>query len=391
VDMVQLTYKFRLYPTKQQEEKLLWTLDKCRFIYNYLLDKKQKEKLRRKELQALLPKLKEEFPELKEVHSKTLQYENYRLHSNILASHKLKNKGKKVGKLRFKGKDWFKTFVYNQSGFKIIKNSTRYDKLLLSKIGEISFVMHREIKGKIKQVTIKKYPSGKWFASIAAEINEEILETKNTKKVGIDLGVTNYVYDTDGSHFDNPKTFDRSLKKLRKEQRRLSRKKKKSKNRMKQKIKIAMVHEKIVNQRDDFLHKLSGYYVNNYGFIAVEDLKILNMVKNRYISKSILDASWSRFIQMLQYKAERAGVEVVKVEPKGTTQMCSNCGKEIYKKLWNRKHICECGLKIDRDHNSAINILKRALGQELPEFTPVEIEPLPARASLVKEAGSSLR
>ena len=320
--------------------------------------------------------LKRIEPDLKDVHSKVLQYENYRLFSNLRSLSQTKKKGRKVGGLRFKGKNWFKTFSYNQSGFAIMQNQTRYDKLWLSKIGEIPFIMHRTIEGKIKQITIKHCPSGKWYASIIAEIKEEIKPTENTNKVGIDLGIMNYIYDSDGNHFDNPRHLDKSLEKLQKRQRRLSRKKKGSKNRIKQKIGVARIHEKITNQRDDFLHKLSRYYVDNYGFIAVEDLQIKNMVRNNHLAKAISDASWSRFIQMLCYKAERAGCTVVKVEPRRTTQICSGCGKEVHKELWDRTHKCNCGLEIDRDYNSAINILKRALLSERQEYTPVEIEPL---------------
>ncbi len=240
--------------------------------------------------------------------------------------------------------------------------------------------MHRKIKGKIKQVTIKYHPSGKWFVSICVEQDievkqKQIQKIQNTKQVGIDLGLYNFVYDSDGNHINHPKFLDNSLEKLRKEQRILSKKKKGSKNRIKQRIKVVRVHEKIVNQRDDFLHKLSRYYIDKYGFIAYENLNIKGMTRNHYLAKSIMDASWSRFIQMLGYKAERAGVQVVKVEPRGTTQICSNCGMQIHKELWNRIHKCSCGLEIDRDYNSAINILK--IGQELPESTPLETEPLP--------------
>ncbi|MEK6888012.1 MAG: RNA-guided endonuclease TnpB family protein [Candidatus Aenigmatarchaeota archaeon] len=372
-----ISYKFRLYPIKCQEEKLLWVLDRCRYVYNFLLNELNQQKIIDKaQLQEMIVDLKRIEPDLKNVHSKVLQYENYRLFSNLRSLSQTKKKGRKIGSLRFKGKNWFKTFSYNQSGFAIMQNQTRYDKLWLSKIGEIPFIMHRDIEGKIKQITIKHCPSGKWYASIIAETKNEIPVTDNTNKVGIDLGTMNYVYDSNGNHFDNPKYLNKSLEKLRKEQRRLSRKKKGSKNRAKQKTAVARIHEKIVNQRDDFLHKLSRRYVDNYGFIAVEDLQIKNMVRNRHLAKSISDASWSRFTQMLCYKAERAGCTVVKVEPRGTTQKCSNCGKEVHKELWNRIHKCECDLEIDRDYNSAMNILKRALGQELPESTPVEIEPL---------------
>jgi putative transposase len=368
------TYKFRLYPTKQNIQKLLLTLDKCRFVYNYLLEQKSKTKMNRYELSTLLTKLKNEIPELKKVHSKPLQYENSRLNSNIIALNRMKKNGRKIGKLRFKGKNWFKTFTYSQHGFKIIRRNTIHDLLMLSKIGSIPMVMHRDIQGKIKQVTIKHEPTGKWFASIVAETNDEILPTKNKNVVGIDLGLDDYVYDSDGTHTKAPKIFNNSIEKIRKEQRRLSRKKLGSNNRIKQRIKVARIHEKINNQRDDFLHKLSTNYVNKYGFIAVEDLQISNMVKNPYLSRSIMDASWSKFIQMLEYKAESAGVQVMKVEPRYTTQKCSNCGNIVKKSLSQRTHKCECGLILPRDYNSAINILN--IGLDKPEYTPVEIEPL---------------
>ena len=384
---MQTAYKFRLYPTKEQEERLLWTLDRCRHVYNFLLSELQQQKIiDRAQLQEMIVDSKRIEPELQKVHSKVLQYENYRLFSNLRSLAQLKKNGKKVGSLRFKGKQWFKTFTYNQSGFAITQNQTRYDKLWLSKIGEIPFIMHRDIEGKIKQIMIKHYSSGKWYASIIAETEHEIPTTENKNRVGIDLGTMNYAYDSDGHHFDNPKHLDKSLKKLQKEHRKLSRKKKGSKNRTEQKIKVARVYEKIVSQRDGFLYKLSRYYINNYGYIAVEDLQVSSMVRNRHLSKSISDASWSRFIQMLCYKAERAGCTVVKVEPRGTTQICSVCGAEVPKKLWNRTHKCSCGLEIDRDYNSAMNILKRALLSERQESTPVENRPI-----LLTEQVSSMK
>lgn len=390
---MQKTYKFRLYPSKQQEKKLLCTLDRCRFVYNKLLEKlNKKEKIDRKKLQHSVVKLKEKYKELKEVYSKVLQYEHYRLFSNLRALSRLKLNGKKVGKLRFKGKGWFKTFTYNQSGFKIIETDKRLDKLHLSKIGNIPIKIHRKVNGKIKQITIKHCSSKKWYACITTEIKEKITRSNNTKKVGIDLGLDNFIYDSNGNKIKHPKILDKSLKKLTKEQRRLSRKKKKSRNRKKQRIKVARVHEKIINQRNDFLHKLSRYYVKGYGFIALEKLQINSMVKNKYLSKSIIDASWSKFIQLLQYKAENAGVEVIQIDPKNTTQICSNCGSKVPKKLYNRIHKCKCGLEIERDYNSALNILN--IGKGLSKFKPVEIEPLreltKVPASSVVEAGSSL-
>ncbi len=207
-------YRFRLYPNKEQEQKLLFTLDKCRFVYNKLLEGLNKqEKINRNELQHSILKIKEENKEINNIYSKVLQYENYRLFSNLRSLSRLKKKGKKIGKLRFKGKDWFKTFTYNQSGFKLINNGKRCQVLKLSKIGNILVRCHRDINDKIKQVTIKKEASGKWFASIIAENKDTITKTRNKNKVGIDLGILNYIYDSDGNCFDNPKHLSESFKK----------------------------------------------------------------------------------------------------------------------------------------------------------------------------------
>ena len=389
---IKRAYKYRLYPTKEQETKMLWTLEMCRFVYNKLLEELNKGKKSKKELQHSILKIKEENPELLNAYAKVLQYENYRLFSSLRTLAKLKNNGKRVGRLRFKSKDRFRTFNYNQYGFEIIKNNTRYDKLWLSRIGEIPFIMHREIDGKIKQVAVKRYPSGKWFASIITEVEGNKQKTNRINSVGIDLGINNYIYDSNGTHFDSPKYLNKFIRKLKKEQTCFSRKTKDSRNREKQKVRVAKIHEKIMNHRTDFLRKLSRHYVNNFGFIAVEDLNIKNLIEVSYNSRNIMDASWSRFVQMLEYKAESASVQVMKVEPEETTQICSNCRITVPKHLWNRTHKCTCGLEIDRDYNSAINILKRALGQELSESTPVEREPLLAemQASNLEETGSHI-
>ena len=373
---MQRSYKFRIYPSKQEEEKLRWTLDQCRFVYNQMLEGLNKQKKpNRNELQKSIPELKEVYPGLKNVYSKVLQYEPYRLFSNLRSLSRLKKKGKKVGSLRFKGAGWFKTITYNQSGFKLLKTGKRCDGLHLSKIGDIKIRAHREVAGHIKQITVKQYRSGKWFAlfSVTKELPEsKIMRTQ--KQIGIDLGLMNYVHDSDGTRVDHPHYLNESLKRLQKQQRRLSRKKKRSNNRTKQKLKVAIVHEKVLNQRNDFLHKLSHMYVNNYGMIAVEKLNIKGLIKISYNVRNLMDASWNKFLQMLRYKAESAGTLVIEVNPRGTSQKCSSCGQVVKKTLSVRTHNCPyCGLVLDRDHNAAINILKRAVGQGLPEFTPVEI------------------
>ena len=194
---------------------------------------------------------------------------------------------------------------------------------------------------------------------------------KSANAVGIDLGITNFVYDSDGNSLGHPKFMTASLTRLRVLQRNLSKTKKGSKNRQKKRIRVAIQHEKISNQRNDFLHKLSRKYVDSYDIIAVEALEIKGLISISYNARNISDASWSKFLQMLEYKAERAGVQLVRVEARGTTQICSGCGRDVPKRLWNRIHKCShCGLIMDRDYNAAINVLNRGLrklGREPPD------------------------
>ena len=352
-----LSYKFRLYPSKLIQEKLNKHLELCRWLYNRLLEelnraREEGRKLTKYNTQALIPKLMEEKPELKNVYSKVLQMVNYQLWNNIKALAELKKNGKKVGKLRYKGKGWFKTMNYNQSGFHIDTKG----KLKLSKIGEIPIKLHREIKGKVKGVIIKREKSGKWFAVIQVEDEPEIL-TKTGRVVGIDVGIKHFLTDSDGRQVENPKFHEKTLERLRILQKNLSRKKKGSKNREKARIKLAKAYEKLINQRNDFLHKLSRFYVDNYDLIVVEDLKVGNMVRNHNLAQKILDASWSKFIAMLSYKAERAGRRVVRVSQRGTSQE-------------NEEKIK------DRDYRAAVNILNRGLSGLGRPLAPVEERPL---------------
>jgi putative transposase len=371
---MQITYKFRLYPSKEQEEKLLETLELCRQTYNYFLSQwNNKDKtLSRFELQARLPKLKTEKPELNKVYSKVLQLVLFQLYSNLKALSQLKKNGKKIGRLRYKSRGWYKTFVYNQSGFKIVRTGKRLSLLQLSKIGDIPIRLHREIESAIKQIIIKKHASGKWFACISVEENR-IGKKKIRRAIGIDVGIKHFLTDSNGRQIENPKFFEKSLKRIRMEHRKLSSKKEDSKNWEKQRIRLVRAYERLVNQRDDFLHKLSRFYVNNYSLIVVEDLNIKGMVRNHRLAEKILDASWGKFLHYLEYKAARAGVQVVKVKPRGTSQ--------IYKHG-----------EIDRDYNASINILERGLSGMGHPFEPVDIRSLRVMpASLVVEAGSPLR
>ncbi|MEM3808978.1 MAG: transposase, partial [Thermoproteota archaeon] len=349
------------------------TLELCRQTYNYFLAEwNGKSKIpSRIKLQSQLPKLKKEKPELGRVYSKVLQMVLYQLYSNLKALSQLKKNRKKVGRLRFKSKGWFKTFVYNQSGFKLTKTGKRLDLLRLSKIGDIPIRVHRTIEGRIKQVIVKRHNSGKWFACISVEKEVNVVQREPKRIVGIDVGVRHFLTDSDGRQIENPRFYEKTLRRIIVLNHWLSRKRKDSKNREKQKIKLAKAYEKLTNQRDDFLHKLSRFYVNNYDVICVENLDIKNMVRKHNLAQKILDASWGKFLQLLEQKAERAAVRVVKVNPRGTSEGLS------YENPY-------------RDWISANRIKMR--GWDSPK-TPAEMKPLLVEipASLIVEAGSSLR
>jgi len=351
-----ITQKFRLYPTNEQEGKLLFILEQCRWLYNKLLSliNESKKTPPKRKMQSMLPKLKEQREELKEVNAKTLQMVVFMLYNNLKALAELKKKGKKVGKLRYKKYGKFKSFILNQSGFKLIKTGSRLDKLYISKVGEVPIRIHRLVEGKIKQVIIKRYGSGEWFALLCVE-EAEAPKKEIERAIGIDLSIKSFLTDSEGRAIENPRCYERDLERLRREHRKLSRKKRHSKNWMKQLKRLCKVYEKIERKRDDFLHKLSRFYVDNYDLIVVENLEVENMKRNHKLSMQISDASWGKFLRFLSYKAARAGKTVVKVSPRGTSE----------------------GLSWDdplRDYTSARRILERGLkklGQGLP-FKPAE-------------------
>lgn len=223
---VQLTYKFRLYPKPEHEARLLETLELCRQTYNHFLAQwNGKEIPSRVELQAQLPRLKREKPELRKVYSKVLQMVLHQLYSNLKALSQLKKNGKRVGRLRFKGRGWYKTFIYNKSGFKLLKTGKRLGLLHLSKIGDVPIRVHRPVEGAIKQVAIKRYGSGKWFACMCVERGVQVVSRESKKAVGIDVGVRHFLTDSDGRQIENPRFYERTLERIRVLHRNLSRKK----------------------------------------------------------------------------------------------------------------------------------------------------------------------
>ena len=264
-----------------------------------------------------------------------------------------------------------------QSGFLFLQGDT----LKLSKIGKIRCVIHRKVEGKIKGVIVKKDLDGRWFTTAMCEgVGARYCSLERKKIVGLDVGITNFTYDSDGHRIDNLQILKKSEKRLKRAQRKLSGKDRGSSNRHKQRLKLAKVHQNTANQRRDFEHKVSRTYVDKYDTIFVEDLSITNMMKNHKLARSIANASWNSFFQKLEYKAENAGILFRKVRSHGTSQKCSECGKTTQKSLAQRTHSCDsCGLVMDRDHNTAMNIRQRGI-ETLPvgcrEVTPLERMPL---------------
>ncbi len=239
---------------------------------------------------------------------------------------------------------------------------THKQDLELSKIGEVNIKLHRDLIGKIKTCTIKR-DIDIWYASFSVEINDSLPEKTVIKSaVGIDVGINPLVALSNGEKKKPPKYLLQSEHKLAKEQRKLSRKQIGSHNRNKQRIKVAKVHRHIRQQRADFHQNLSKKLVEKYDFIAFEDLKIKNMMRNHHLAKSISDVSWNMLQSFTTYKAEWAGKVVTFVNPKNTSQECSSCGKIVRKILNIKIHQCPyCGLVLDRHVNAAINILNRGM------------------------------
>ena len=347
-----ISYKFKLYPNKEQREKLELSLDICRRTYNYLLAELDKG-FTKVEIANYLLDLKVVNPEMKEVYSKVIQKENDNLFSNLSGLSASKKNGNKVGRLRFKGKGWKKTFTFNQSGFKLIDK-----KLHLAKIGDINIKVHRQIEGKIKQIIIKR-EINKWYAIIQTDANIQL--TKGDKEIGLDFGLINFYTDNEGNKISIPKNIQQIQKRLKKAHRNLSRKQKGSNRRLKAINKLQNTYQKQTNQKNDFFHKLSNKLVTDCKVIAIEDLDLKGLMMKSYNAKNYQISSWKTFItKYLTYKAESAGCKILVVDRfEPTTQKCSHCGELRKLELSERTYNCyNCGLSLNRDTNSAKNIIK---------------------------------
>jgi putative transposase len=370
-------YRFRLYPSKSQDRLMCRHLRLAKNLWNDLLDHSKEtylnfDKFPTQNSIAAMTKQSGMF-------SQVAQEIGSRMIGSIWRYVNLRKKGDtKVGFPRFKNFDRMKSIHYPQegTGFSLGK------KLKVNPFGEIQIVQHREIKGKIKTLNLKREPSGKWFAIFAVEETSAIKASNGKPRIGVDLGLKTLATFSNGMVIKNPRHIRKHQERIALLQRESDRKKKGSKNRRKAKRLLAIEHEKLKNTRRDFLHRLSSNLVNSYSFIALEDLASQKLAEQNF-GKSINDAGWGELANMLRYKAESAGCEVVFVNPKDTTKTCCMCGDKQDMPLDVRIYNCHsCGHIEDRDLNASHNILKRATEghsernacRNLPYTQPVRIE-----------------
>ncbi len=357
--------KFRIYPNKQQKMLINRTLGCCRLVYNKGLS------LRNEMYKAGTPanytktskaltdwKRQDNLTFLKEVDSIALQ-QSLRDLDHAFQNFFQKHSGYPVWKSKHNHRQSYRTLNQN-NGIRIVGNYLR-----LPKLGFVRVKQSMEI-GKIHHVTITRTPTNKYFAILNIEFTPEPRKNRGGQ-IGLDVGIKTFYTDSNGRTVENPKYLETAQKRLAKAQRKLSRKRIGSKNYQKQRVQVALLHEKVANQRNDFLQKQSSILMRENQTICIENLKISNMVRNHRLAQAIRSVSWSRFFTMLIYKASWYGNEIVKVPSNyPSSQICSVCGYQhpLVKNLGIRQWTCpQCHTAHDRDHNASINILRKGLQQ----------------------------
>jgi len=371
-------YKFRLSPDKKRQKALDDSLLLSQQLYNRLLEKtieahrkNPSSKVSQTTINLFMNEILEEDRRYKSLYAHVrvdIRNRLLRTYRNFFRRCKERKAGKRVkaGFPRFKARDRYDSITHiEDNGSFALQKEGKLDWLRVSKLGRIRIELHRQIEGTIKTLTIKRV-AGKYYAIFTTTREEEVPKVEDANPVGIDMGLKIFAALSDGTKIQKPNFRKDARRDIAKWQRVIARRQKCSRRREKAKMKLQKAYHTANNQSDDYLHKVTTKLVDSgYTSFAIEDLRIQNMVKNRRLAKSINDASWNRFVQLLSYKAESAGMQVVKVDPRGTSKTCSQCGEIQDMPLSKREYDCRnCGYREDRDINAARNILIRAtLGQ----------------------------
>ncbi len=358
-------FKYRVFTNANQGRELAQTLETHRRLYNAALDGKQLcwetagAAWSFYEQSAWFTVQRRLNPYYARLNSWSARNTLRNLDKAFKAFFRRVKTGEKPGYPRFKSKDRFNSFTFDMgghgSGCKITNR-----KLRLQDIGTIRVRWHREIAAdaQIKQATIIR-ENDKWFVCFSVDVPQPS-PSCGFGSVGVDVGLKAFATTSDGETLGDSRTLERNLKELRRRQRALSRCQRGSSTRKQVKKRVTTLHAKVRNTRKDMHHKVARTLVNRYDTIAVESLNIKGLLRNNRLARRIGDAGWAQFIELLTSKAESAGGQVIKVDPKNTTQECSRCGEMVRKSLAVRVHRCDCGLVLDRDVNAALNILARA-------------------------------
>ncbi len=356
------TFRYRLYPTKAQEQALEQQLREGCKLYNAALQERRDAwKKTGKSLNYY-----DQANQLKALRAEgLLELANFTCCQNILRRvHKTYQaffarikRGEKAGFPRFKPHQRFDslTFPSYGDGIRLLPS----DRLRVQGVGILKVKLHRPVEGKIKTVSLKR-EAGKWYVCFSVEVETPFVE-HSLFAVGMDVGLESFAVLSDGTIIANPRQYRQAQKPLRRSQRKVARRKKGSHRRKKAVRELQKAHAHVRNQRQDFHHKLAHRLVRDFGLIAIEDLNVKGLAAGM-LAKSVNDAGWSGFFSKLTYKAESAGRLLIPVNPRGTSQRCSACGVEIRKTLKDRWHTCpSCGLSVSRDLNSAVEILRLGL------------------------------
>jgi len=358
-------YKYRLYPNRGQQHALAAMLETHRRLYNVCLAQRreawqdEQRSISYGDQSAWFKRERQTNPYFAKLNFSSAQATMRRLDKAFRNFfRRVKVKAEKPGYPRFKAHGRFESIEFPSygDGIRLLDNRLR-----VQHVGLLKAKVHRPHQGTVKTATLK-LEADKWYLVLSCDLGDIQPAVSTQPAIGIDVGLESFLTTSDGDHEPNPRYLKRELPELRRRGRAVSRKRRGSNNRRKAIKRLRACHARVANLRREHHHQTSLKLVRRYGFIAVESLNVQGMLRSRWMSRAIADAGWSAFVNTLKCKAESAGVEVVAVNPRRTSQQCSGCGAIVRKELWTRTHRCgQCGLVLHRDENAARNILARAL------------------------------